>query len=146
MIKIEVERKAMNGKKGYVIKGFKALLLPQLPKEYVVGHPCLWVSCIEFPGVISYRTLHIESEMNKFPTELAGKSGQYDFDDCRGPLSNGIALHVGTWVCEETWRRICETVSAAGNRLKKIRDEAKRIERLDKALAKTWNGTKVYKW
>ena len=146
MIKIEVERKAMNGKKGYVIKGFKALLLPQLPKEYVVGHPCLWVSCIEFPDVGSYRALHIESEMNKFPTELAGKSGQYDFDDCRGPLFSEIDLRVGTWVCEETWRRICETVNEAGNRLKKIRNEQRKLAALNEELSKTWNGTKVYKW
>jgi len=145
MIKIEVERKAMNGKKGYVIKGFKALLLSQLPKEYVVGHPCLWVSCIEFPGVGSYRALHIESEMNKFPTELADKVGQYNLAD-GSPLSREITLRVGTWVCVETWRRICETVNEAGNRLKKIRYEVKRIERLDKALAENWNGTKVYKW
>jgi len=146
MIKIEVERKAMNGKKGYMIKSFKALPLSYLPKEYVVGHPCLWVSCIEFPGIGSYRALHIESEGYQFPTERAGKSGQYNFADCRGPLSNEITLHVGTWVCEETWRRICETVNEAGNRLKKIRSEQGRLARLNEALAKTWNGTKVYKW
>lgn len=146
MIKIEVERKATNGKKGYVIKGFKALPLSWLPKEYVVGHPCLWVSCIEFPDVGSYRALHIESEMNKFPTELDSRRGQYDFDDCRGPLSSEITLRVGTWVCEETWRRICETVNEAGNRLRKIRNEQRRLAKLNEELAKTWNGTKVYKW
>ncbi len=146
MIKIEVERKAMNGKKGYVIKGFKALLSSYLPKEYVMGHPCLWVSYIEFPGVGSCRALHIESEKSKFRVDLAGKGVAYDFTESRTSFSNEIALRVGTWVCEETWRRICETVNEAGNRLKKIRDEAKRIERLDKALAENWNGTKIYKW
>ena len=146
MIKIEVERKAMNGKKGYMIKSFKALPLSYLPKEYVVGHPCLWVSCIEFPGIGSYRALHIESKISKFRVDLAGKSVAYDFTESRTSFCNEITLRVGTWVCEETWRRICETVNEAGNRLKKIRSEQRRLAALNEELSKTWNGTKVYKW
>jgi len=146
MIEIKVERKPLNGNLGYLIKSFKALPEVWLPKEYVADVPCLYLSRIESPGIRSSGTLIIRSEGYQFPTERAGKSGQYNFADCRGPLSNEITLHVGTWVCEETWRRICETVNEAGNRLKKIRDEVKRIERLNKALAENWNGTKVYKW
>ena len=144
MIKIEVERKAMNGKKGYVIKGFKVLYLGRLPKAYILGRPCLWGDYIKFPGIGLYRVLCITSEMNQFPTE--DENRQHDFSESSAPLSNEITLRVGTWVCEETWRRICETVNEAGNRLKKIRSEQRRLAALNEELAKTWNGTKVYKW
>jgi len=146
MIEIKVERKPLNGNLGYLIKSFKALPKAYLPEEYVSGGLCLYVSRIESPGIRSSGVLIIRSEEYKFPTELADKVGQYDLSYCQSPLSREITLRVGTWVCVETWRRICETVNEAGNRLKKIRDEAKRIERLDKALAENWNGTKVYKW
>ena len=146
MIKIEVERKAMNGKKGYVIKGFKVLHLGQLPKEYILGRPCLWGDYIEFSGIGLSHVLCIAAETNRFPTESAVKKGQHDFTESGASFSNEITLRVGTWVCEETWRRICETVNEAGNRLKKIRSEQGRLARLNEELSKTWNGTKVYKW
>ena len=145
MIEIKVERKPLNGNLGYLIKNFKALPKVYLPKEYVTGDPCLYLSRIESPGIRSSGALIIKSEEYQFPTELADKVGQYNLAD-GSPLSREITLRVGTWVCVETWRRICETVNEAGNRLKKIRYEVKRIERLDKALAENWNGTKVYKW
>lgn len=145
MIEIKVERKPLNGNLGYIIKSFKALPIAWLPKEYVADVPYLYVSRIESPGIRSSGALVIKSEEYKFSTELADKVGQYDLTD-GSPLSREITLRVGTWVCVETWRRICETVNEAGNRLKKIKDEARRIERLNKALAENWNGTKVYKW
>ena len=145
MIEIKVERKPLNGNLGYLIKSFKALPKVYLPKEYVADGPCLYVSRIESPGIRSSGVLIIRSEEYKFPTELADKVGQYDLAD-GSPLSREITLRVGAWVCEETWRRICETVNEAGNRLKKIRSEQRRLAALNEELSKTWNGTKVYKW
>jgi len=129
MIEIKVEKKPLNGNLGYLIKDFKVLPRNKLPKEYFLEPPYLWT--------LNGLDLRIKPEKtSKLPSDLVEKLTEYGY----------LVLNVGTWVSVESWEFICETASKAGEKLAKIRYEAKRIERLNEALAKTWNGTKVYKW
>jgi len=129
MIEIKVERKPLNGNLGYLIKDFKVLPSNKLPEEYLLEPPYLWT--------LNGLDLRIKPEKTSgLPSDLVEKLTEYDY----------LILNVGTWVSVESWELICELASKAGEKLAKIRYEAKRIERLDKALAENWNGTKVYKW
>ena len=129
MIEIKVERKPLNGNFGYLIKDFKALSINELPREYFSEAPYLWT--------LNGQDLRIKPE----------KTSELPLDLVKKLTENGyFILHINTWVSKQSWELICELASKAGERLAKIMYEIKRIERLDKALAENWNGTKVYKW
>jgi len=125
MIKVKVEKVWEGEKKKVKLIGFKGLGSHSLPREYMTTQPKdgKWEACV----VVNERHCLIRpahEDIEKWATVFGLVFGTwYKFVP-----NNCLTL--------QQWDLVRETISKAGNRLKRINDK----------IRKEWSGTKVYKW